>query len=405
MEKKEKTGIFSLKRKARNCDDELSDMTGSIERASIDRDHTLSEAFSLFSAFLPMLPRAASGLARPKIPCFDAVCSSPHRSPGSLRRERAAEQRKSPFLKATACKAVVRNSSDGDGRFGACDLDLRDEKKKPPTVLDGGGLRTQEAVYDALAELAVELLLSRRSGDERVVVELAGGPGSGKSTAAAAVVARVNALWKERRKNADDDESEEIAVVLPMDGYHLTRAQLSASVDPSPEEMFARRGAHWTFDGDAFVKTVEEVVVSSSSFKSNNPETAVLAPSFDHGVGDPCPGAIAIRPQHRLVLAEGNYLLLPQEPWSRLLAGKGKSSPSLSRSRPLFDQTWFLDVPVDTAMERVRRRQVAVGVPEEVSRRRIEGNDRPNGELVASTKSRADVVVRGDLPMMRSVEE
>lgn len=33
-------------------------------------------------------------------------------------------------------------------------------------------------------------------------------------------------------------------------------------------------------------------------------------PSFDHGVGDPVDGDIEVTPVHRVVLAEGNYLLL-----------------------------------------------------------------------------------------------
>lgn len=36
---------------------------------------------------------------------------------------------------------------------------------------------------------------------------------------------------------------------------------------------------------------------------------AVL-PSFDHGVGDPVPDNVQIVPQNKIVLVEGNYLLL-----------------------------------------------------------------------------------------------
>ena len=33
-------------------------------------------------------------------------------------------------------------------------------------------------------------------------------------------------------------------------------------------------------------------------------------PSFDHGVGDPVEGDIAVSPSHQFVIVEGNYLLL-----------------------------------------------------------------------------------------------
>ena len=35
-----------------------------------------------------------------------------------------------------------------------------------------------------------------------------------------------------------------------------------------------------------------------------------MAPSFDHGTGDPVEGGVRIDPGHRVVVAEGNYLLL-----------------------------------------------------------------------------------------------
>ena len=33
-------------------------------------------------------------------------------------------------------------------------------------------------------------------------------------------------------------------------------------------------------------------------------------PSFDHGLGDPVEGDIAVSPSHQFVIVEGNYLLL-----------------------------------------------------------------------------------------------
>jgi len=351
-----------------------------------------------------MLSNAAarSGLAPPKLRSFDAARPSPRRSSPSPPVISAARRRAENGRKEKSTTAL------GDDRPG----DLERPKEKARTVPGGDLLATQGAVYDALARIAVDLLLERGGEKKRVVVGLAGGPGSGKSTAAAAVVARVNSLWRERRRRCGrgkGGEEDEVAAVLPMDGYHLTRAQLAASVDPPPAEMFARRGAPWTFDADAFVETVREVVEAGSEADGDGEDggeggTTVLAPSFDHGVGDPVPGAVAIKPSHRFVLVEGNYLLLPRGPWSRLVGGRGEGEGEggggESGTLPsLFDQTWFLDVGLDDAMERVARRQAADGVPEETSRARVETNDRPNGALVASTKERADLVVRGDLPL------
>jgi pantothenate kinase len=69
----------------------------------------------------------------------------------------------------------------------------------------------------------------------RHVVGLAGSPGSGKTTTASEVVSRVNALASAA------GVGDAFAALLPMDGFHLTRAQLDAM--PDPKEAHRRRGA------------------------------------------------------------------------------------------------------------------------------------------------------------------
>lgn len=73
---------------------------------------------------------------------------------------------------------------------------------------------------------------------------LAGGPGAGKSTLSAAVVKRLNEL----------SGSNDYSVVLPMDGFHYSRAELRRISEqpgsPSFDELLARRGSPWTFDAN-----------------------------------------------------------------------------------------------------------------------------------------------------------
>lgn len=83
------------------------------------------------------------------------------------------------------------------------------------------------------------------------------------------------------------------AVVVPMDGFHYTKAQLAAFPDPSA--AFARRGAHWTFDAAAFVACVRCIRQSGAS----------AVPSFDHAIGDPVEGDIRVEPGNKVVLVEG----------------------------------------------------------------------------------------------------
>jgi pantothenate kinase len=76
---------------------------------------------------------------------------------------------------------------------------------------------------------------SSLSDSRKVWVGIAGCPGSGKTTFAQELALAVA-----------DRIGSSLAVSLPMDGYHLTRSQLSAMDDPVL--AFQRRGSEWTFD-------------------------------------------------------------------------------------------------------------------------------------------------------------
>lgn len=92
--------------------------------------------------------------------------------------------------------------------------------------------------------------------------------------------------------------SPDFATALPMDGFHLTRAQLSAM--PDPELAHARRGAEFTFDGHGFYELVKELRKPVTSAKT------VWAPSFDHALKDPVEKGIEVGPEVRVVVFEGN---------------------------------------------------------------------------------------------------
>lgn len=81
--------------------------------------------------------------------------------------------------------------------------------------------------------------------------------------------------------------------MIPMDGYHLTRAELSAM--PDPEQAHYRRGAHWTFNAHALENLIAACKVPVPEF---DPPT-IYAASFDHAVKDPVDDDIAIKPSQR----------------------------------------------------------------------------------------------------------
>ena len=196
----------------------------------------------------------------------------------------------------------------------------------------------------------------------RRVIGLAGLPGSGKSTLARQLADAVNA-------QADPGSM----LALGMDGFHLTRAALSAFADPTA--ALARRGAPWTFDPVALadaLRTLQEVL-PDGSFRP------VPWPGFEHGVGDPVPAAITVAPTVRLVLVEGLYLLHRRDGWA--LDG-------------LLDECWFLDVAPETAMVRLTaRHQASWGLTHDQAQERIASNDRFNADTVLQGRARADWLV------------
>lgn len=63
----------------------------------------------------------------------------------------------------------------------------------------------------------------------RFLVGLAGPPGAGKSTLAHEVARRINKLWPEKASSFDSQvQPPDVAIVLPMDGFHLYRSELDA---------------------------------------------------------------------------------------------------------------------------------------------------------------------------------
>lgn len=196
---------------------------------------------------------------------------------------------------------------------------------------------------------------------KRLMIAVSGIPGSGKTTLAAKVALRLNDLYNEGHLGLHTD----IATFLPMDGYHLTRAQLSAM--PDPHSAHARRGAAFTFDAPAFLELVKRLREPLC------PETGtIFAPSFDHAVKDPVADDIPIPASSRIIVMEGNYLSL------------GTGAPEWKQAAEMMDELWFVEVEEDVARQRLIKRHIASGIAanEEEGRRRADENDLVNGREI-----------------------
>lgn len=198
--------------------------------------------------------------------------------------------------------------------------------------------------------------LNARSEDlsSHLWIGLAGAPGSGKSTFASKLKTQLG----------------ERMIVVPMDGYHFYRHELDTM--PDPALAHARRGAPFTFNAHRFVDNLKQARISGQG----------TFPEFHHGSGDPVEDAIQlIESPPVIVLVEGNYLLLDQPPWQQL-------------KDQVFDETWFMDVPVEECRKRVFQRHLNVGRTAKEAQQRVDDNDGPNAELVIqSSRHLADRLI------------
>ncbi|WP_371481428.1 nucleoside/nucleotide kinase family protein [Kitasatospora sp. NBC_00315] len=206
----------------------------------------------------------------------------------------------------------------------------------------------------------VRALLRGRGSGSRTLLGLAGPPGAGKSTLARFLVAEIR-----RTEGATS------AAYLPLDGFHLSNAQLDRL------GLRARKGAPNTFDADGYVALLRRV--ADDRFRD------IYVPDFDRELDEPVAARHVVTPQARLVITEGNYLASADHPWTQ--------------ARPLLRELWYVEAEDSVRETRLLRRHMAGGEAEADARSRVSSNDHPNGEYVKAARDACTRSVRlGDLP-------
>jgi len=198
-----------------------------------------------------------------------------------------------------------------------------------------------------IERIAAEIA-ARAAKLKRLIVAIAGPPGSGKSTFAAALNHKLG----------------ETSVVVPQDGFHLDNSLLRQ------RNLLRRKGAPQTFDTAGLAHLLVRLTSETGP---------VYFPLFDRKDDLSRAGAGVVLPSHNIILVEGNYLLLDRAEW----AGMGQH----------FHIRIKLDVPLDVLEWRLVARWREIGLSEEQVAEKIVLNDLPNARLVIEHSLDADFVV------------
>lgn len=209
---------------------------------------------------------------------------------------------------------------------------------------------TPEAARDLLQARIGEMA---GGGKRRLLVGIAGGPGAGKSTLAGELVGALNA------------GAPGSAALVPMDGFHMRQSKLEAL------GLAALKGAPQTFEAAAFIAFLGRLKTADGP---------VAGPGYSRAIEEVVEDAYHVAPETRVLVAEGNYLLLDDPPWTR--------------ARDLIDLAVFLRVPRERVRARLLARHAEHGLfTQDHIRAHVEAVDLPNHDRVAGTADRADLVI------------
>ena len=183
----------------------------------------------------------------------------------------------------------------------------------------------------------------------RRVLGIAGGPGVGKSTLAQKLVADLGP----------------VAAYVPMDGFHMKHAKLEAL------GTVADKGAPHTFEAGDFANFLIALKAATGPMSG---------PGYSRKIEDVVEDAFTVPAETRLLVVEGNYLLLATAPWWRV--------------KPLLDRAIYIGLDREIVRTRLMKRHAEEGLfTEERNRAHIERTDLPNYDLVVRSKPRADIAI------------
>jgi pantothenate kinase len=201
----------------------------------------------------------------------------------------------------------------------------------------------------------VDRARSLAAGGRRAVLGITGAPAAGKTTLAEELVKALAGGGA--------------VAHVPMDGFHL------ADVELDRLGLRDRKGALETFDVLGYAALLQRL--------HEDRDDMIYAPGFERTIEQPIAGAIPVPREARLIVSEGNYLLVDDERWTTV--------------RPLVDEVWYVDLDQPERLRRLVERHRHFGKDEAAAIAWATGTDELNATVIAATKARADLIVPAEL--------
>ena len=197
-------------------------------------------------------------------------------------------------------------------------------------------------------ELLIKLLDNLKNDlKNRYFIALSGPPASGKSTISEKLV-------KDLTLKGHNSS------ILQMDGFHYDDQILKQ------KSLLLKKGAPETFDVMGFLNFL---------FRLQN-ENEVAIPIFDRSLELSRSSAVIISKETRVVIVEGNYILLKTHPWREL--------------HKFFNSTIMINTKHEILEKRLIDRWRSFNIPEEEIKQKVFENDLPNGVNVYKNSILAD---------------
>ncbi|BDZ47242.1 nucleoside/nucleotide kinase family protein [Naasia aerilata] len=211
------------------------------------------------------------------------------------------------------------------------------------------------AVTSAAASALLDRVRALAAEGDRVLIGITGAPAAGKSTLAE---------WLAETLTAEGLPT----AWVPMDGFHLADAALDRL------GRRERKGALDTFDGHGYLALLRRLRAETRN--------TVYAPAFERNLEQPIANSIGVPPETAVIVTEGNYLLVDEEPWRQV--------------RAELTEVWYSETDPVLRRERLVARHIRFGKAPDAAAAWADTVDEPNARLIAATRARADTVIDFD---------